>query len=64
MPKAAVHEDSQPLLAEDEVGLSKHRLIPSPAHNADSAADGDESQFRAPVSAPAYQGHDLRALSL
>ena len=49
VPEAAVHKKRQAQAGEDEIGLAKDRLTPSPAGEAVSAQYFGQRQFRGPV---------------
>jgi hypothetical protein len=46
VPEATIHENSEPLLAKNEIGLAGQRLLPPPASNAVGAENSGELEFR------------------
>lgn len=64
MPEAAVHEYREALLAENEIGVARQRLLPPPARDAMRAENGGELQFRVFVAVRANRRHHLRPLFL
>jgi hypothetical protein len=62
VPEASVHENSDSLLGENEIGLSEKLLVASPSSDLKRAKQGNHPQLRVTISAGANPRHDRAAL--
>jgi hypothetical protein len=59
VPETTIHEDSDPELWKNEVGIAKHKLVTPPANDVVKPEQFRQRQFRILVLTTPDAGHDL-----